>query len=434
VYEKDTVGTMGSVSRLIRTAGGVSAMAIIGQLTMVAAIPVLTRLYSPADFGVFTIYLSIVNILGAVSALRFESSLYVVEGSAQAHVTAKLVVVTIGATSALVLVTGFLLADAAPQHLHPLVYLVPIGMIGAGLVEAMNCWCLRFGHLRAFAMGRLILPVSMALLQLGFGLAHVGGGAMMLAHILSQVILIFYLCSRALTWHDALHIARAPWRALMAAARNERKFPLFDVPAAIAGFSIINVPAILIGAIFGATFAGQFGVAARLVSGPITLMAIPLSNVFVAEVSRGRDRSHLLATARGFLCLSAVLIAAPIMAFGLAAPHLVVPLLGADWIVAGHIMAALAGMGAAQALSTPLQEIPTLLRRQEVRLLVDTARMVLVFAPILIGAYAGWEPLYVVFLMAAGGTAGFALKTASCLVLLSGRGGATPAIAKGEIR
>ena len=64
--------TASPIGKIVRAAGGVSAMAIAGQLILVATIPVLTRLYSPADFGVFTIYLSIVNMLGAVAALRFE--------------------------------------------------------------------------------------------------------------------------------------------------------------------------------------------------------------------------------------------------------------------------------------------------------------------------------------------------------------------------
>ncbi|WEK52229.1 MAG: glycosyltransferase [Candidatus Kaistia colombiensis] len=407
-------------------------MAIVGQLTMVAAIPMLTRLYSPADFGTFTIYLSIVNILGAIAALRFEYSLYVVEENAQAHITAKLILLAVATTSTLVLVSGVLLTGGAPERLRHLAYLIPIGMAGAGLVEAMNCWCLRFNHLREFAIGRAILPASMALLQLSFGLAHVGGEAMVQAHILSQAVLIGYLGSRALTWQDVLSTARAPWGAVISTARREHKFLLFDVPATVAGFAIINLPAILIGAMFGTTFAGQFGVAARLVSGPVALIATPLSNVFVAEVSRGRNGPHLIGTARGFLVLAAALIAVPIMGFGLIAPYFVVPLLGENWAVAGQIMAALAIMGAAQALSTPLQEVPTLFRRQEVRLVVDTTRMLLVFAPIVIGAHAGWAPLHVIYLMAAGGAAGFALKTVACLILLSSRGRPATTIATSE--
>jgi len=411
--------TPSPIRSIVLMAGGVSAMAIIGQLTLVAVLPLLARLYSPADFGVFTIYLSIVNILGAVAALRFESSIYVVEDKARAQVAFKLVLLSVFATMVTTLAIGYLLLHVAPGRLSHLVWLVPIGMAGSAIAEAMNCWCLRFGNVRDFAIGRVIQPATMALLQLTFGLAHLGGEAMAYAHILSQGVLIGILCIRILRWEDVWGILQAPWRAVIATARREYKFPLFDLPAALAGFTIINLPAILIGSLFGANFAGFFGVAARFVTAPIALVANPLGNIFVATANEGRGNRNLLGTAQGLLLLTASVIALPILGLGLAAPYLVVPFLGEPWIISGQIMSALAFMGAAQALATPLQMVPTLLRRQEVRLLLDIARTLLVFGPLAVGVHADWQPLHVIYLMAAGGAVGFVLSTVTSLVLLS---------------
>jgi O-antigen/teichoic acid export membrane protein len=286
------------------------------------------------------------------------------------------------------------------------------------MAEAMNCWTLRFGALRDFAIGRLVQPASMALLQVVFGLAEGGGSAMILAHILSQAVLIAYFCVRVFGWQDIREIGRAPWRGAMAAARSEYKFPLFDLPANLAGYAIINVPALLIGSLFGSAFAGYFGVAARLTSGPTTLMAAPLSTVFVAEASKVRDMRLLRDTAGILLVLTGVLISLPVLVMGIVAPYFVGPLLGQAWLVTGQIMTALAIMGAAQALSTPLQEVPTLLRRQEVRFSVDAVRTALVFGPLIAGARAGWDPLFVIYTMSIGGTLGFLLRTASSLYLL----------------
>ena len=55
------------------------------------------------------------------------------------------------------------------------------------------------------------------------------------------------------------------------------------------------------------------------------------------------------------------------------------------------------------------------------RLLVDAA--LLVFAPLLIGAHLGCDPVQVIYLMAAGGAVGFALATAAALFLLNSEGG-----------
>lgn len=421
-----TTGAPTRTGALVRAAAGVSALALTGQLTLVAAIPILTRLYSPEDFGAFTIYLSIVNILGAIAGFRFSTSLYVVEDKAQALVALKLIFLAICVTTSATLVGGYLLTAAMPERLHRLVYLIPVGMAAVGVADAMNCWCLRFNHIRDFGMGRLILPATMAVLQVSFGLAHLGDDAMIRAHILSQAVLIAFLWSRLLKWDDVRRIAEVSWEAVAATARREYKFPLFELPSALAGFAIINLPAIFIGSLFGTAFAGHFGVAARLVTGPVTLIALPLSNVFVAEASKGFDRQHLLGTAFGLLVVAAGLIALPVLGLGFISPHVVVPLLGPSWMPTGQIIAALALMCAAQALSTPIQEVPTLFRRQELRLLVDLVRAVLVFAPLLVGARLGYDPLQVIYMMAAGGATGYALGIAVALFLLNGAGGARP--------
>ncbi|QQN66071.1 lipopolysaccharide biosynthesis protein [Bradyrhizobium diazoefficiens] len=407
---------------LVRAAAGVSLLALTGQLMLVAAIPILTRLYSPEDFGIFTIYLSVVNILGAIAGLRFSTSLYVVQDRAHALVALKLTLLAVCTTASVVLAAGYLLSDVIPERLRHLAYLIPVGMAAVGVADAMNCWCLRFNHIRDFGMGRLILPTTMALLQVGFGLARLGDDAMVQAHILSQAVLIAFLCIRLLKWDDIRRMAQASWESVVATARREYKFPLFELPSALAGFAIINLPAIFIGSLFGTAFAGHYGVAARLVTGPVSLIALPLSNVFVAEASKGFDRRHLLGTACGLLVVASGLIALPVLGLGFVAPHVVVPLLGASWMPTGQIVAALALMCAAQSLSTPIQEVPTLFRRQELRLLVDLVRALLVFAPLLIGAHLGHDPLEVIFVMAAGGAAGYGLGITVALLLLNGPG------------
>jgi O-antigen/teichoic acid export membrane protein len=414
------------MGRLVYAASGVSFLSIVGQLTVVATIPLLTRLYSPSDFGVFTIYLGFVNILAAAAALRLDVSLYVVAIGEQAYATFKLVLVAIALTSLLTAGSGVLLSASAPERLRDLVYLVPIGMAATGMVQALNCWSLRRGQLRDFAIGGLVSPVSMALSQVIFGALQWGGDSMVLAHILSQLVVIGFLSIRMFTWNELCRVARAPWKDLMAVARGEYKFPLFDLPATILCFAVINLPAILIGSFFGTSMAGHFGVAARLFSGPISLVALPLSNVYVAETTRYKENDQPGKSEQSYksgvflVLLAGVLITLPALAIGSAAPYFVGPLLGPDWILTGNLMTALALMGAAQALSTPVQEVPTLLRRQGLRLVVDTARTFLVFAPIVVGVYEKWDPLHIIYVMSAGGAVGYLIRTAVSLFLLRG--------------
>lgn len=404
--------------RLIFAASRVSGLSILGQLTVVAAIPLLTRLYSPSDFGVFMIYLGAVNILAATAALRLHVSLYVVAMGEEAHAALKLALIAIATTSLLTAGSGALLSASVPEWLLGLVYLVPIGMAATALVDVLNCWCLRRGHLHDFAIGKLVSPVFMTLSQLSFGVLRWGGESMVLAHILSQIVLIGFLSIRLFTWSEVGAAARVPWRNVIDMAEREYKFPLFDLPATVLGFSILNLPAILFGTFFGASVAGHFGVATRLLSSPISLVAGPLSNVFVAEAieSKGSDQSYR--SGLFLVLLTGALITLPALVVGAMAPYFVVPLLGTDWAPTGKLIAAMALMGGAQALSTPVQEVSTLLRRQGLRLVVDTISAFLVFTPIVAGIYRELEPLHIIYAMSAGGAAGYLIKTVVSLFLL----------------
>ena len=56
----------------------------LGQIITVLVSPVLTRIYTPDDFGLFAIYISIVSILGVVISLRFETAIMLPEDDDEA--------------------------------------------------------------------------------------------------------------------------------------------------------------------------------------------------------------------------------------------------------------------------------------------------------------------------------------------------------------
>jgi O-antigen/teichoic acid export membrane protein len=64
-------------SRFARNVAVVSAGSAMGQGLLIVSAPLLTRLYTPADFGVLAVYVSIVSILVVVASLRYEVAINV---------------------------------------------------------------------------------------------------------------------------------------------------------------------------------------------------------------------------------------------------------------------------------------------------------------------------------------------------------------------
>jgi O-antigen/teichoic acid export membrane protein len=58
--------------RFARSVAVVTAGSALGQGLVVASAPLLTRLYTPVDFGVLAVYGSIVSLVAVAASLRYE--------------------------------------------------------------------------------------------------------------------------------------------------------------------------------------------------------------------------------------------------------------------------------------------------------------------------------------------------------------------------
>lgn len=68
--------------RFARSVTVLAGGAVLGQAITVLVSPILTRLYSPEDFGVFGVYASILGIVTVIASLRYEYALPLPEDDA----------------------------------------------------------------------------------------------------------------------------------------------------------------------------------------------------------------------------------------------------------------------------------------------------------------------------------------------------------------
>ena len=76
-----------------------------GQLSLLLATPILTRLYSPETFGLAASFISIVGLLSVVAGLRFEQAIPIPDSDEEARSLAQLSIALVAVT-ALVISVG----------------------------------------------------------------------------------------------------------------------------------------------------------------------------------------------------------------------------------------------------------------------------------------------------------------------------------------
>ena len=151
-----------------------------GQAISFAVIPILTRLYSPAQFGVFTVYFSILSILSVVSSLRMDLALAIPRTQRLTFnvlalgLIASLVFALIG----LLCVLLFWLCGISftPRWaVWPYLAILPFASFVVGAGTLISNYALRAQAFPVIARSRVAQALAGALAQLLFGWFRLGG-------------------------------------------------------------------------------------------------------------------------------------------------------------------------------------------------------------------------------------------------------------------
>lgn len=356
-----------------------------GQVVAVLATPLLTRLYSPSDFGVLGLYLSVVGITSVVSTLCYEKAIPIAPTGEDARSLLVLSLVAVLCVSLLVVLAGLLLPRTLARfptidRVRPYFWVLLVGLIGLGFHQALSMWGIRQGAYSVLARAKFAQGAGATILQVGLGLLKGGPLTLLSGDALGRLLGSGSLLVLGQVYRD-LGSAVCQWRHHLLTAWKYRRFPGFGL-----GSSLINAaggPGIIfiVAMLFDPWQTGLFVFADRMINIPIALIGRAASQVFIGEISqviKGRPeafQSHYR-LALGKLNVFGVILAIALLVLS---PLLVAPIFGERWREAGLLMAILAPAAWVQFVAYPVSECPVLLGRLDLQLAWNAGRLVLVY-------------------------------------------------------
>lgn len=326
---------------------------VMAQGVTIAVIPLLTRLYSPTDFGVLAVFLAVVSVGATLITLRYESSILVPKENTE---SANLVLLSLALGFLLSMVLASL-AGLIPIGLQEKVGLVTLGnwvsiaFLTAATTAAlgvMQCWMNRQKKYKLMAWLRVGQSTSAAGVAVFLGLLHIDNG-----------LLIAQICASACLCLAALWLGRSAallWKVsqLQVTALAHKNTPKYLLPTALLDVVTLQIPVVLIAAWFGADEAGQFSMAWRLLMLPAALVGGAVGQVFMQRFSIATEDPVL---ARKIIKKSWMLLFAlgliPFTLFSIGGDFVFEMVLGDEWLGAGAIAMMLAPMAFAMFVSSP---------------------------------------------------------------------------------
>lgn len=370
-----------------------------GQALALVSAPVLTRLYSPANFGVFTVLSSLVAIVGTVAALRFELAVPLPEREQDAHGLVALGLMSTGLTfvltSVVVALAGTRLTQAFDQpDLMPWLWCVPLTAMLMGAYLVLNQLAIR--HRRYGAIGRrnLLQSAAMVTTQMAAGVIGLKAGGLVLGLGVGQATSAVRLVSGSGLLSAEAREGRQR-HLLMQIAGRYRRFPLILAPSGLLNVMGLQLPVVLIAYWYGSSVAGWLGLTQRVLSLPVMLVGTAIAQVYLAELARAA-RNDLVRANRLFVVASQRLLM-----FGMAAalgvivlgPFLFGLVFGAQWKTSGEYAQALAVSLAAQLVAVPVSQTLIVFERQVTQLGWDAGRLALMTGAVSVCYFLGGSAL-----------------------------------------
>jgi O-antigen/teichoic acid export membrane protein len=261
----------------------------IGQLAVVSASPILSRLYTPEEFGVLGVYAALIGMIGVVAGLRYELAIPLPRSIGSATNLLALTLIIVGITTFIVLVIVLLFQDDIPLWLNTpaitkhLIF-IPIGIFLSGFYQAFNYWSIRKKYFTSIAHTSALQGISGAGAQIGFGLFQTGSIGLMAGQMIGQFTGITALIRRTYR-NDRVHIKRLSWLRVRLMAKRYRRFPKYTTWQALLNTCSTMLPLILFATLVSPTIAGLYMLSHRALSLPLSLVGRSIGQVFHSKAA-----------------------------------------------------------------------------------------------------------------------------------------------------
>lgn len=278
---------------------------LFSQGILILSAPVLTRLYTPQQFGEFILFISLLSILLILVSLRYEMAIPLAKQDETAVHLLYLALLLVGLNSLAGFLIGFILFPALRLFIDSIdfpyglifqsglifitdsLYWLTFAIMGAGTYQVLKYFCQRHRHFSLISHTQIKQSLTQVTVQIGWGLTQLGSWGLLLGYILAQ-------------WLGLIILGRQiPLRTLQptqlkAVAITYRAFPLYTLWASLFNVLGWQLPPLFFAAFFSTEIAGWYGLTLRVLGMPSALLGQAVAQVFYPLAAHSPHPANLI--------------------------------------------------------------------------------------------------------------------------------------------
>ena len=268
------------------------------QIIAFAATPVLTRLYTPEDFGQFSFFSAVASVIAILATGRYEFAILLSDSMEK---TRCLLVVSLGLAllTALAVVTCVTTADYFVVA-DSLIFALPVWVFFlamASIFEKISNKERRYGIISA---QKIVTATAAAAVSIFVGWTNNGSQSSAFGLIAGAIVgpalsvLLVFLVLRKQTSCLSFASGCFSTKSVFSTLKLYRHFPAFNLPHAMINTAAGNAPVFLIPIFFADALLGVYSLGVRVIQAPLSLFVSSLYNVLSQKFFDVRQRGGSL--------------------------------------------------------------------------------------------------------------------------------------------
>lgn len=266
----------------------------IAQAIPIAFSPILTRIYTPEDFGVLALFISISLIFGSIINARYELAIMLPKNDDDAMNILALGFLICISLSCFLLLLVILLNDYIAyifknKDLIPWLYFIPVSVFLIGTFNLLNYFNNRKKYYKDISNAIIIKSIVLVLVQLTFIFFKNGPFGLIMGEVFSRGFANLKLVKNVIKNQTLkTKISRIK---IIEQAKKYKEFPKFSMWASLAQSLSLHFSNVLISVLFSITTLGFYSLVQKVLDLPLSLIGTSISQVFFQKATDEKQKN-----------------------------------------------------------------------------------------------------------------------------------------------
>ena len=340
---------------------------VLAQLMTYLFAPIISRLYTPEEFGDLAIFMRIVGVGAAIATLRYEPALPIVKGDSQSFRLYRFALRSTIIVTLISLIVIIIPATMSSDLSSALYYiLLPVALLFMAIYNIGTNWAIRHKRFKLISYTKVANNLSAGLMKMLFGWLKMGYIGLVIATVAGVGLSTIWFIRDFFRAKDLYRIkSRSPGNFIL--AKEHKDYPLINLPHAAMDLGRDLLIAVLILELFSKADLGLYDYSFKMLRLPLVLAGMAIGQVFLQRCAEKVNNNQEIVSMISKAVISLALLSiAPFVIVFFYGEEMFAFVFGEEWREAGKYSEIMAPWFMVNFIASPISTLPLILNKQRV--------------------------------------------------------------------